>query len=168
MGMTIITCVHLLYFRVTNFLIAFACIYILHLVPVLFGIVIPTSFNIFLTLVIYTATHEPTSLSATSKSNSTHVNILVTWKSPQRSAPMTPLNGYVIYYQPKGGAVNSVNVSKKEAEKYLLEGLQRGRTYNISILAWSIIEIGLLSPLVGPITVISGIYLRDIANVFIF
>ena len=59
----------------------------------------------------------------------------------------------MIYYQPKGGAVNSVNVSK--IEKYLLEGLQRGVTYNVSILAWSYVT--LPSPLVGPITVIPGI-----------
>ena len=103
---------------------------------------------------IHAVTMEPTSLSATSKSNSTHVNITVTWESPQRSKKMTPLNGYVIYYQPKGGAVNSVNVSNKETEKYLLEGLQRGVTYNISIVAWS--YVGLPSVLVGPITAIPG------------
>ena len=69
---------------------------------------------------------------------------------------MTPLTGYVIYYQPKGGAVNSVNISNKVTEKYLLEGLQRGVTYNISIVAWSFIR--LPSVLVGPITVIPGIF----------
>ena len=37
---------------------------------------------------------------------------------------------------------------------YLLEGLQRGVTYNISIVAWS--NVTLPSPLVGPITVIPG------------
>ena len=58
----------------------------------------------------------------------------------------------MIYYQPKGGAVNSVNVYK--IEKYILEGLQRGVTYNISIVA---VSHGLPSPLVGPITVIPGI-----------
>ena len=60
----------------------------------------------------------------------------------------------MIYYQPKGGAVNSVNVSHK-TETYLLEGLQRGVTYNISIVA---VSHELPSPLVGPITVpgISG------------
>ena len=60
----------------------------------------------------------------------------------------------MIYYQPKEGAVNSVNVSNKVTEKYLLEGLQRGVTYNISIVALSR---HLPSPLVGPITVIPGI-----------
>ena len=59
----------------------------------------------------------------------------------------------MIYYQPKGGAVNSVNVSHK-TETYLLEGLQRGVTYNISIVA---VSYELPSPLVGPITVIPGI-----------
>ena len=76
----------------------------------------------------------------------------MTWESPQRSAPERPLRGYVIYYQPKEGTVNSVNVSK--IEEYLLEGLQRGVTYNISIVAWS--NVTLPSPLVGPITVIPG------------
>ena len=103
---------------------------------------------------IHAVTREPTSLSATSKSNNTHVNITVTWKSPQRYAPRTPLRGYVLYYQPNGGAVNSVNVSK--IEKYLLEGLQRGVTYNISIVA---VSETLPSPLVGPITVIPGSYI---------
>ena len=59
----------------------------------------------------------------------------------------------MIYYQPKRGAINSVTVSK--IEKYLLEGLQRGVTYNISIVAWS--NVTLPSALVGPITVIPGI-----------
>ena len=61
----------------------------------------------------------------------------------------------MIYYQPKGGAVNSVKVSNQTTEKYLLEGLQRGMTYNISIIAWSFVT--LPSPLVGPITLIPGI-----------
>ena len=60
----------------------------------------------------------------------------------------------MIYYQPKGGTVNSVNISNKQREKYLLEGLQRGVTYNISIVAWSYVT--LPSPLVGPINVIPG------------
>ena len=48
-----------------------------------------------------------------------------------------------------------------ETEKYILEGLQRGVTYNISIVAWSY---ELPSPLVGPITVIPGIYLSDLSD----
>ena len=78
----------------------------------------------------------------------------MTWESPHRSKPETPLLGYVIYYQPKGGAVNSVNISNK-TEKYSLEGLGRGVTYNISIVAWS--HFRLPSQLVGPITLIPGI-----------
>ena len=97
---------------------------------------------------------EPTSLTATSKSNSTHVNITVTWESPQISTPETPLNGYMIYYQPKGGDVRNVTVSNK-TEKYLLKGLQRGVTYNISIVA--VAGVRLPSVLVGPITTIPGI-----------
>ena len=43
----------------------------------------------------------------------------VTWQSPQRFTPNTPLRGYVIYYQPKGGPVNSVNL----VEEYLGRGI---------------------------------------------
>ena len=103
---------------------------------------------------MHAVAREPTNLSATSKSNSTHVNITVTWESPQRSTPGTPLNGYVIYYQPKRGDVRNVTVSNK-TEKYLLEGLQKGVTYNISIVAVS--YVALPSVLVGPITTIPGI-----------
>ncbi|CAI8019756.1 hypothetical protein GBAR_LOCUS11852, partial [Geodia barretti] len=59
-----------------------------------------------------------------------------------------PVTGYVIYYQPKGGPVNSHRVF---AFEHLLDGLQRGVTYYISIVALSP---NLPSPLVGPITVI--------------
>ena len=104
---------------------------------------------------IHTVTHEPTRPSATSRSNNTHVNITVTWESPLRSTPQTPLTGYVIYYQPKGGTVINVTVHGGTTENILLEGLQRGVTYNISIVAVS--HFRLPSPLVGPITVIPGI-----------
>ena len=88
---------------------------------------------------------EPTSLNATSQSNSTHANITVTWESPDMSDPVT---GYIIYYQPKEGAVSSDMVSRGETDTHLLDGLQRGVTYNISIVALSL---HLPSPLVGPI-----------------
>ena len=104
---------------------------------------------------IYAVTHEPTSLNATSKSNSTHINITVTWVSPWRSITRTPVDGYVIYYQPKGGTVRNITVSGALTENYLLEGLQRRLTYNISMVAWSYVR--LPSILVGPITVIPGI-----------
>ena len=90
---------------------------------------------------------EPTSLSISSQSNSTHVNITVTWELPGR------VTGYVIYYQAKGGAVSSVMVSGANTERNLLNGLQRGVTYNISIVALSR---HLPSPLVGPVTLIPG------------
>ena len=67
-----------------------------------------------------------------------------------------PVTGYVIYYQPKGGAVNSDIVSGGETETHLLDGLQRGVTYNISIVALSL---HLPSLLVGPVTVIAGMAL---------
>ena len=103
----------------------------------------------------HAVTHEPTRLSATSKSNSTHVNITVTWESPLRSTPNTPLHGYVIYYQPKGGAVRNITILQygNGTEIFLLEGLQREVTYNISIVA---VSHKLPSILVGPITVIPG------------
>ena len=65
-----------------------------------------------------------------------------------------PVTGYVIYYQPEGGAVSSDMESGGETETHLLDGLQRGVTYNISIVALSL---HLPSLLVGPITVLSGI-----------
>ena len=61
-----------------------------------------------------------------------------------------PVTGYVIYYQPKGGAVSSDMVSGGETETHLLDGLQRGVTYNISIVAQSR---GLRSLVVGPVNV---------------
>ena len=61
-----------------------------------------------------------------------------------------PVTGYVIYYQPEGGAVSSDMVSGGETEAHLLDGLQRGVTYNISMVAQSR---GLRSLVVGPVTV---------------
>ena len=92
---------------------------------------------------------EPSNLTAViSESNSTHVNITVSWESPG-----DPVTGYVIYYQPKGGPVISDRVSGGETDTHSLDGLQRGVTYYISIVALSP---HLPSPLVGPITVIQG------------
>ena len=93
---------------------------------------------------------EPSNLTAViSEPNSTHVNITVSWESPGD----TDTVGYVIYYQPKGGLVISDRVSGGETDTYSLDGLQRGVTYYISIVALSP---HLPSPLVGPITVIQG------------
>ena len=97
-----------------------------------------------------TAAAEPTSLTANiSQSNTTHVNISVSWRTPKTSA----VTGYAIYYLPKGGQAISYMVSGGEAETQLLDGLLRGVTYNISIVALSQ---NLPSHLVGPITVIPG------------
>ena len=60
----------------------------------------------------------------------------------------SPVTGYVIYYQPKEGAVSSDMVSGGETETHLLDGLQRGVTYNITIVALSL---HLSSLLVGPV-----------------
>ena len=93
-----------------------------------------------------TVAGEPTSLTAViSESNSTHVNITVSWESPG-----DPVTDYVIYYQSKGGPVISDRVSGGETETHSLDGLQRGVTYYISIVALSP---HLPSPLVGPTTV---------------
>ena len=70
----------------------------------------------------------------------------MSWESPGG-----PVTGYVIYYQSKRGAVSSDMVSGRE--NHLLDGLQRGVTYNISIVALSQ---HLPSLLVGPVTVTSG------------
>ena len=103
--------------------------------------------NNSLFFIIVLAAGEPTSVSATNESNSTHVNITVTWEIPVK------VTSYVIYYQAKGGAVRSVMVSGGDTERYLLNGLQRGVTYNISIVALSR---HLPSPLFGPVTLIPG------------
>ena len=88
-----------------------------------------------------TVAEQPTSLTAvTSRFNSKDVNITVSWESQH----------YAIYYQTKGGPVISHRVFALE---HLLDGLQRGVTYYISIVALSP---HLPSPLVGPITVIPG------------
>ena len=70
----------------------------------------------------------------------------VSWESPA-----DPVTGYVIYYQTKGGPVISDMVSGGETETHSLDGLQRGITYYISILALSQ---HLPSPLVGNVTVV--------------
>ena len=70
----------------------------------------------------------------------------VSWESPA-----DPLTGYIIYYQTKGGPVISDMVSGGETETHSLDGLQRGVTYYISILALSQ---HLSSLLVGPVTVV--------------
>ena len=86
---------------------------------------------------------EPTNLAA--ESNSTHVT--VSWESPGGPVHVT---GYVIYYQPEGRYNSSVNVSGGETESHLLDCLERGVTYYISIVALSD---HLPSPLVGPVNV---------------
>ena len=97
---------------------------------------------------------EPSSLSANSQSNSTHVNITVNWEAPDNWNQYSKrVASYVIYYQAKEGAVGSVMVSGGDTERHLLNGLQRGVTYNISIVALSH---HLPSPLVGPVTNIPG------------
>ena len=99
---------------------------------------------------VHSVAGEPTDLTANvSESNSTHEDITVSWESP--GDPVT--DGYVIYYQPKGGPVISDRVFGGETDTHSLDGLQRGVTYYISLVALSP---HLPSPLVGSITVIPG------------
>ena len=64
-----------------------------------------------------------------------------------------PVTGYVIYYQPEGGAVNSDMVSGRETETHILDNLLREVIYNISIVALSP---HLPSLLVGPVAAMTG------------
>ena len=108
------------------------------------GIIIPYLDSSISTII--TAAGEPTTLKAnTSNSNTTHVNVNVSWESPGGD-----VSGYMIYYQTEGGPVISDKVSGGERETHSLDGLQRGVTYCISILALSQ---HLPSPLVGPVSV---------------
>ena len=76
------------------------------------------------------------------------MNVNVTWKSSGGD-----VSGYMINYQTEGGPVISDKVSGGERETHSLDGLQRGVTYNISILALSQ---HLPSPLVEPVSVNTG------------
>ena len=73
----------------------------------------------------------------------------MSWESPA-----DPVTGYVIYYQTKRGPVISDMVSRGETETHSLDGLQRGVTYYISILALSQ---HLPSPLVGNVAVVGEV-----------
>ena len=108
------------------------------------GIIIPHLDSSISTII--TVAGEPTTLKANiSNSPCTHVNVTVSWESPGGD-----VSGYMIYYQTEGGPVISDKVSGGERETHSLDGLQRGVTYNISILALSQ---HLPSPLVGPVSV---------------
>ena len=102
-----------------------------------------------LLLVLYytTVAGAPTYFSGViSGSNTTqYVNVTVSWESPEGD-----VSGYMIYYQTEGGPVISDKVSGGGRETHSLDGLQRGVTYSISILALSQ---HLPSPLVGPVSV---------------
>ena len=84
---------------------------------------------------------EPTNLTAVQQSDT---SIEVSWDSPG-----SPATGYVIYYQPEGGAVSSLNISGRINTRKLLEGLESGVTYSISIVA---VSDHLPSAVVGPVT----------------
>ena len=81
------------------------------------------------------------------------------WKLPDGN-----VTGYVIYYQSKGGLVISDTVIGAETETHSLDGLQRGVTYYISIVALSEF---LPSPLVGPYIIQSKSLLYTLSNIII-
>ena len=92
---------------------------------------------------------EPASLTAViSESNSTHVDITVSWESPR-----DPVTGYVIYFEPKGGPINSVEVPISKTRQQLID-LPISDSYNISIVG--LLTENLPSVLVGPIAVTPG------------
>ena len=96
-------------------------------------------------MILIVVAEQPTRLKTIiSGSNTTHVNVAVSWESPGDAS------GFMIYYQTEGGPVIGDKVSGGERETHSLDGLQRGITYNISILALSQ---HLPSPLVGPVSV---------------
>ena len=110
--------------------------------------------------VILTVAGEPTRLKTViSGSTCTHVNVTVSWESPGGD-----VSGYMIYYQTEGGPVISDKVSGGERETHSLDGLQRGVTYYISILALSQ---HLPSPLVGPVSVNTGASLVSLYSIII-
>ena len=84
---------------------------------------------------------EPTNLAAVQQSGT---SIVVSWGSPG-----SPATGYVLYCQPEGGTISSVNVSGRDTGSHLLENLRSGVTYNISIVA---VSGHLPSAVVGPVT----------------
>ena len=99
---------------------------------------------------LFVVAEKPTKLAAVvSQWNCSTVSITVSWEPPVN----TP-TGYVIYYQHRGGEVMSESVDEGEAYRHTLDGIQRGVTYNISIVALSH---HLPSLLVGPVTVYQGI-----------
>ena len=92
---------------------------------------------------------QPTNLAAiVSQWKCSTVSITVSWERPVN----TP-TGYVIYYQQRGGEFMSESVDEGHANRYTLNGLERGVIYNISIVALSH---HLPSLLVGPVTVYQG------------
>ena len=97
---------------------------------------------------IFSVAGEPTDFTAMiTMSNSTHVNISLSW-----TVPPGPVTGYVIYYQSQRGPVLNETVTGG-GETHSLDGLQKGATYNISIVALSQ---HLPSLLVGPVIVSTG------------
>ena len=95
-------------------------------------------------IIFFSVAGEPTDLTVNIySSNSTHVNITMSW-----TAPPDPVTGYVIYYQSQRGPVTNVRVTSGNTE-YSVDGFMKGITYNVSIVALSQY---LPSALVGPVT----------------
>ena len=60
------------------------------------------------------------------------MSIEVNWTSPG-----SPATGYIIYYQSDGGDVRSETIIGVDTESYILNNLESGVNYNISIIAVS-------------------------------
>ena len=75
-----------------------------------------------------------------------------------------PVTGYVIYYQPEGGDICSATWFREQTETLLLDCLQEGVAYNISIVALSL---HLPSLLVGPVTVITSMSITLVICLYI-
>ena len=94
------------------------------------GIILLTKGRLSNIIIHHTVARQPTSLKTViSGSNTTHVNVCVSWESPGGD-----VSGYMIDYQTEGGPVISDKVSGGEREAHSLDGLQRGVTYyNLAI-----------------------------------
>ena len=93
------------------------------------------------TVFFHSVTGQPTRVFAVPLSDT---SIQVSWDPPG-----DPTTGYVIYYQPEGGAVSSVMVTGGDTESHQLDALQSGVNYSVSIVALSD---HLPSAVVGPVT----------------
>ena len=109
----------------------------------------------------FTVAEQPTNLIAyISHSSSSQVYITVSWKA--NSANGTE---YIIYYEGENGVNSSARVNGSENEA-TLEGLPRGFTYYVSIVA--LLANNLPSHVVGPVPVTPCEFLNILCSLFNF